>query len=204
MTTLRQAHKKNYVMLTNELAQNHKITLGAKGMMLYLLSLPDDWEVHINHLAKVMIEGREAISTILKELKKFGYIHHHKLGFKKGWQYFVFESPTSQEEFKEFLRTIRVSEQLGKPNSSGCTPPLQSTKETLQTTNLNNKTPISPKRGLRSLLFERRKAWAYKNQSIGQCGYSEAFADRFVIVSGNVEQVYLYKGRDPFWEKLNL
>lgn len=203
MTTLRQAHKKNYVTLTNELAQNHKITLRAKGMMLYLLSLPDDWKINVNHLCKVMIEGRDAIITVIKELKKFGYIHHHKEGFQEGWQYFVFETPTSEEEFKEFLRTTLNSQFTGKGNCSE-NPQLQNTKETLQTPNLNKNTPISPKRGLRYFLFEKRKAWAYSNQSVGQCGYSEAFEDRYVIVSGNVEQVYFYKGRDPFWENMNL
>lgn len=125
MTTLRQAHKKQYLCVTNELCQNNNLTLRARGLMVYLLSLPDDWKIHINHLCKVMLEGRDAIITVMKELKKFGYIHHHKEGFQEGWQYFVFESPTSPEEFKEFLRTTLISQFTGKGNCSG-NPQLQS------------------------------------------------------------------------------
>lgn len=119
MTTLRQAHKKSFTVITNKLAQDNSLSLRARGLMLYLLSLPDDWKIHIWHLVKIMKEGREAITTTIQELKEAKYIHHHKMGFKDGWQYFVFEAPTQEDAFKEFLRTIRVFEEFGKPNSSG-------------------------------------------------------------------------------------
>jgi len=95
--------------------------------MLYLLSLPDNWKLHVNHLVKHLKEGRIQILSTLQELKDAKYIHHHKMGFKDGWQYFVFETPTEELAFKEFLRTIQVSEQFEKPNDSGNTPPLQKT-----------------------------------------------------------------------------
>lgn len=112
MTIIRQAHTKQYVCLSNKLAQNNQLSLRARGLMAYLLSLPDNWEVHINHLVKELQEGRHVIRETLQELKEAGYVHHVKLGFKEGWQYFVFEEPQTEEQFKEFLRTIRF------PNSS--------------------------------------------------------------------------------------
>lgn len=129
-TILRQAHKKSYTVITNKLAQDNTLSLRARGLMLYLLSLPDDWQIHINQLVKILKEGRCVISNILQELKEAKYIHHHKMGFKEGWQYFVFESPTQDDAFKEFLRTIQVCEEFANPNCSENTPPLQSTKST--------------------------------------------------------------------------
>lgn len=109
MAIIRQAHTKQFVCLSNKLAQNNKLSLRARGLMAYLLSLPDHWQVHINHLVKEMKEGRHVIRETLQELKEAGYVHHLKLGFKDGWQYFVFEDPHTEEQFKEFLRTIRFS-----------------------------------------------------------------------------------------------
>lgn len=118
MATLRQAHKKNFTVIENSLCQNNHLSLRARGLMMYLLSLPDDCEgeIDINHLSTIMMEGRDAIITVVKELKKWGYIHQKKLGFQQGWQYFVFESPTTEEQFKDFSSPIACNEQEGGKN----------------------------------------------------------------------------------------
>lgn len=108
MTTLRLAHKRCYTSISNGLAQNPNISLKALGLMVYLLSLPDDWRIHVNHLIKVRKEGRDAIMSAIKELKELGYIHLVKKGFQEGWEYFVFESPVTEEEFKNSLRTSGI------------------------------------------------------------------------------------------------
>jgi len=112
MVAIRLAHKKRFTTVSNKLAQDTEISLKAKGLMVYLLSLPDDWIVYVDHLAKTLKEGKSAILSALKELKGFGYVHLTKKGFKEGWEYFIFEEPTSREEFKLFLRTNRF------PNNS--------------------------------------------------------------------------------------
>jgi hypothetical protein len=109
MSTIRILHKNKFTTLSNKLAQNNALSLRARGLMLYLLSLPDDWKVHVNHLVKIMLEGRDAILSSLKELKQAGYVYHVRFDFKGGWTYFVFEEPTSEEEFKLFLRTNGLS-----------------------------------------------------------------------------------------------
>jgi len=109
MSAIRLAHKKRFTSISNNLAQNNNLSLRARGLMLYFLSLPDDWVIHVNHLAKTFKEGKCSILTALKELKKYGYVHLTKKGFNEGWNYFVFEEPASAEEFKLFLRTNRFS-----------------------------------------------------------------------------------------------
>lgn len=149
MTIIRQAYHKKYVSIDNRLAQNNNLSLKARGLMLYLLSLPNDWKVILNHLCKVMKEGSDAIEGAFRELKAAGYVHHQKMGFKEGWQYFVFEEPTDKNEFKEFLRTNQVSQQLGKPNCSDFPPPLQKTHSNTKNTSIyppppSSKTKIKP------------------------------------------------------------
>lgn len=138
MTTLRQAHKKSYVMITNALAQDNSLSLRARGLMLYLLSLPDDWEIHLNQLESVLLEGRKSINAVIQELKKAKYLRLHKMGFKDKWRYFVFESPIEEDAFKEFLRTIPLLEEFALANNS---PKVQ-----LLSTYLNTKEPKEEKK----------------------------------------------------------
>ena len=145
MTTLRQAHKNQYVVISNSLAQNNDLSLRARGLMAYLLSLPDNWQIHLNQLAKVMKEGKSILKDILRELKNAGYIHHHKMGFKEGWQYFVFEISTTNEEFKLFLRTDPIYDQFEFPNSSE-TDPLLSTNKSNTKKELNILVATQPKK----------------------------------------------------------
>lgn len=107
MTIIKQAHVKQYVCISNELAQNNKLSLRARGLMAYLLSLPDHWEVHVTHLVSVLQEGRNVILDIIKELRAAGYIHTAKAGFQGKVEYHVHELPITEEEFKKRLQSMR-------------------------------------------------------------------------------------------------
>lgn len=150
--------------------------------------------ISMSQLEKLTGSHHKSISAATIKLEKLGLIKKEVLG-----------PEGKQQTFYELV----VEEDKNSNNSyppaftPGNLPRVNTAPQKKENTKENN-TPISPKRGLRSLRFEKRKEWAYANQSVGQCGYSEAFEDRYVIISGNVEQIYFYKGRDPFWEKLNL
>lgn len=181
-TILRQAHKKSYTVIANSLAQNNSLSLRARGLMLYLLSLPDDWEIHVNHLVKIMKEGREQITAIVQELKEAKYIHHHKMGFKDGWQYFVFDAPTQDDAFKEFLRTIRVSEEFANPNYSGNTPPLQSTYSKYKRSSSSQRAEPPPK----SASLEEEEPSPKEKEEMNRryaesCSYAESKGNRAPI-----------------------
>lgn len=126
MTTIRQAHHRKYVSISNSLAQNNALSLKARGLMLYLLSLPNDWEVRVTHLIKTLGEGRNSILEILKELKVAGYIHSGKSGYQGKTQYFVFEEHMSQDGFKKYLQSIGFLNSL-KSKRFTKHPPIQST-----------------------------------------------------------------------------
>lgn len=108
-TSIRRAYKNKFTVISNNLAQNNNLSLKARGLICYFLSLPDDWVIYVDQLSNVLKEKRCSILSALKELKKEGYIHHTKLGYKEGWQYFTFGEPVTEEEFKLFLRTNRFS-----------------------------------------------------------------------------------------------
>lgn len=130
MTVIRQAHTKKYTCIFNALAQDNSLSLGARGLMLYLLSLPYDWKIHVSQLQSVMKEGRKMILNYLTELKEARYIYLHKKGYSQGWEYVIFETPYTEESLKEYLRTI-------PSGNSSCGK--QFAGEQLQSTNTNTK-----------------------------------------------------------------
>lgn len=66
-----------YVMISNELIQDSELSFRAKGIMAYILSRPDCWQVTIRDLMKHGKEGRDAIYKGLKELVQYGYLEQH-------------------------------------------------------------------------------------------------------------------------------
>jgi hypothetical protein len=78
MTIRRSPHDKEnpYVVINKNCLQDHSISWEARGLLSYLLSLPNDWEVHVSHLSKLYKKkggGRDAILSMLNELIECGY-----------------------------------------------------------------------------------------------------------------------------------
>jgi len=96
MEVIRVIKNKNYTTISNQLFKNKGISLKAKGLMGYLLSLPSDWNLSINGIVACSKEGRRAIGNIINELIDAGYIERNQVrknGKFIGYDYFVFEQP---------------------------------------------------------------------------------------------------------------
>ena len=96
MEVIRVIKNKNYTTISNGVFKNKGISLKAKGLMGYLLSLPSDWNLSINGIVSCSKEGRRAIGNIINELIDAGYIERNQVrknGKFIGYDYFVFEQP---------------------------------------------------------------------------------------------------------------
>lgn len=86
-----------YSRIKRDVIQDGRLSWSAKGMLAYLLSLPESWEPHVSHLIKVSTGGRDAVYTIIKELRKYGYMEHHRQRDEAGRvqraYYIVYEEP---------------------------------------------------------------------------------------------------------------
>ena len=101
MEVIRVIKNKNYTTISNQLFKNKKISLKAKGLMGFLLSLPSDWDLSINGIVACSKEGKSVISSTIKELINTGYIERiivREKGKFKGYDYFVFENPPKAEK----------------------------------------------------------------------------------------------------------
>ncbi|MEY2864539.1 MAG: hypothetical protein RLY58_2246 [Pseudomonadota bacterium] len=86
-----------YVMLARALLHDKRLSFKGKGLLSYLLSLPDDWVINVAHLTTVGLDGRDSVNTGIKELAANGYLIKTELprevGRFSGYEYTVCETP---------------------------------------------------------------------------------------------------------------
>ncbi|MCP3940161.1 MAG: hypothetical protein GY710_01595 [Desulfobacteraceae bacterium] len=61
-----------------------RLSWKAKGLLIYLLSKPDDWQVYIKNLVKQSKDGMDSTYAGIKELIKAGYIIKTDIKDEKG------------------------------------------------------------------------------------------------------------------------
>jgi predicted transcriptional regulator len=74
-----EKEKGNFVQIHKDLINDHTLSPQAKGIMLYLLSQPDDWQFYETEIAKHFNCGVKGISKIMKELIESGYVERDKI-----------------------------------------------------------------------------------------------------------------------------
>ncbi len=68
MPTFKIEKDKNYTVMSNYHLRDKRLSLKAKGLLSFMLSLPEDWDYSLNGLVAMHKEGREAIQNALDEL----------------------------------------------------------------------------------------------------------------------------------------
>ena len=63
-----------YTVIGNAAAQDSDISWKAKGLLIYLLSLPKDWNIRISELAAHATDGYDSTKRAMDELLAAGYI----------------------------------------------------------------------------------------------------------------------------------
>ena len=114
MKIIRKEKKDNFTTIDNRYLQNKKLSFKAKGIMTYILSLPDDWVIYIDQLIATSKDGESSFRSGLDELIKAGHIKRYPI-IEKGqivaWQTEVYEYIEENE------REIEENKLLGKnPN----------------------------------------------------------------------------------------
>ena len=66
--------KENFTTIHNKLINDSKISLKAKGIMLYMLSKPENWKYIPKEIAKNSKDGLDSVYSGIKELIEAGYV----------------------------------------------------------------------------------------------------------------------------------
>lgn len=108
-----------FAQISNELINNNQLSYKALGILTYILSKPDDWEVYNSDLIREGIDGKESIRTGLLELKEKKYIQRYRVFNKKTssvhhWETLVSEVPFADEELISSVKETYAYDEEGK------------------------------------------------------------------------------------------
>lgn len=79
--------KVNFTTIDNTILRDKNISLKAKALLCFILSLPPNWDFSREGLVTCIKEGKTAVDTALKELEKNGYLKITKT--RKGGEFYT-------------------------------------------------------------------------------------------------------------------
>jgi hypothetical protein len=86
-TIKRLPRHRQFVIIEQSVVEDSRLSWAARGVLGYLLSRPDDWQIRVTDLSRRGDLGRCSIYKLLKELRKFGYVTYHRQRNDKGQYY---------------------------------------------------------------------------------------------------------------------
>lgn len=97
MAVIRVHKTKNYTVMANYHLRDKNLSFKAKGLMSFMLSLPDKWDYSITGLSMFGTDKIDSVRSALKELEKQGYVRAERVrdnkGMLRGTEYTVMEKP---------------------------------------------------------------------------------------------------------------
>lgn len=93
--------KNNYTIVPNAPLKDPKLSWKAKGLLVYLLSMSEDWEVYKKDLSNRSKDGYDSTDSAFKELENAGYIINegpvrNNEGVFSGNEYTVYTEPQNK------------------------------------------------------------------------------------------------------------
>ena len=124
--------KENFTSIHNKLINDSRISLKAKGIMLYMLSKPENWKYNPKEIAKNSKDGLDSVYSGIKELIGAGYISRarHSDGTV---DYFVFED-VEENDIVDFSK----KENPNRENPNRENPDVYKRKNTTKERNIVN------------------------------------------------------------------
>lgn len=74
MSNIKRIKKRNFTAIDNVLVKDNRMSWKARGIFLYLWSMPDDWNFYVDEVAKHSVDGVKSLKKGLSELEKYGYL----------------------------------------------------------------------------------------------------------------------------------
>lgn len=129
MAILRKSNKERYTTILQSITMDKRLSLKDLGLLVKLLSLPDNWNFSEKGLAKILEQdGQTSIRTAIKNLEEYGYLtrkrERDEAGKVTGVEWIITEEPTAT---KEVENPRLENHNLDNPNLE--TQPQYNTKE---------------------------------------------------------------------------
>lgn len=95
-TIVRSPKVEKYFRAANAVFEDEWLSWEARGLMGYLLSKPDNWQVRLHDLVRRGPAGEHKIRRMLKGLEWLGYLRRKRARRLDGtftWSFIIFEDP---------------------------------------------------------------------------------------------------------------
>ena len=85
MAIIRKKQKERFSIVDNKVIEDKRLSFKARGLLIYMLSKPDDWKFYTDELAKRSSkDGVSAIKSALNEIENAGYLTRKQEHRKNG------------------------------------------------------------------------------------------------------------------------
>lgn len=107
-----------FLMVRNDVCRDDRLSYRALGLLVSMLSYPDNWTFATDRLAKGEgREGEKAIRTALKELEQSGYLVRRRLKADGGrfvWEHVLYDTPQNPQ-----VSDITAGQTMRQESTSG-------------------------------------------------------------------------------------
>jgi len=144
----------NFSVLPNHLMNDERLSADELGLLVYLLSKPNDWRVQTSQLQARFGIGRDKTKRIIRQLEQYGYIAKDLQRAERGQfaanRYIVSDSPLTENPLTDNPLTVN--------------PSLTKNRDIQRTESTNNNTPsVRKKYSVDDIsLTDERRAYAEK------------------------------------------
>jgi hypothetical protein len=200
-TILKKVVTTNFTVIPNYLTEDPDLSWKAKGILVYLLGRPNDWEINIPHLSSVSSDGESSTRSGFSELEDSGYAtrvrHTDEAGRIISWSVYVrqdkndpwpFENPDVENPHVEKPH-VENRHQLNKDNTNKDITKKEKTKtasldddvnqvwsayiESLERFKPNKKKPVLSKSRI-DLIKRRLKDYSVENLILAVTGWEHS------------------------------
>lgn len=134
-TIIRATRRDRSFTIDQRTIEDEYLSWAARGLLCYLLSRPDDWELRTDELCGSGNLRRDGIYRLLRELREAGYLYHEderdKRGRIRGGTYYIYETLENpdtdvpdtdrQGSTAPHFATVETLESSGKGAGDGAT-----------------------------------------------------------------------------------
>lgn len=99
---MRADHAADFVSIQNDAVRDERLSLAARGLLVFMLSMTDSWGFSVSGLAQALKISRPTVIRYIKELQAAGYVsiekEQNKLGQFSGKSWTVYEIPANRSQ----------------------------------------------------------------------------------------------------------
>lgn len=115
MPVLKNKTQGRFVLVNRNIVEDKELRLADRGLLLTLLSLPDNWDFSIKGMTYILHEGKAAVSASFDRLMKRGYVRKRQLRNESG-QFAETAIEVFDKPFKPFTEKRFTDKRVaGKP-----------------------------------------------------------------------------------------